>query len=481
MRVSEAEMAGSRRYLLLLGTLSLLVYGGIAWLSQGFMYGQGHAQRPILAFVGLYIAAWLFSMLAFRQVRQSPCQRLEVWLLMAFACLFRLVLLFSQPIQEDDFYRYLWDGEVLANGLNPYRVAPLSVLNFTKGLSPSAELPLRAADEDDLPRLASIPAHDGRFALILSRVNHPAVPTIYPPLAQAVFALSALAAPGSLLALRLIFLGFDLAICGLIVAVLGHLKLNRSLVLVYAWSPLVIKETINSSHYDVVPTFFLMLTLLLYVKKRVLLASFSCALAILGKIYPLLLLPIFVGKMVTTHSRRQALLGLGLVIGVVGLGYAPFVAAGSMLWQGTLAFAERWQTNSLLFPFVQSSIGERWAANSVIALLLAFSVLCLLLRHEVRDDQEFLWINFFALGLLFLCSPAGNPWYFLWLVPFLCIFPLRSWLLLSGLLGLYYLWFYCLYHRTAETFRWILWVEYLPFYALLVWDWLKKRENRQEI
>jgi glycosyl transferase family 87 len=475
MKSSEAESAGNRQYLVLLGTLSLLVYGGIAWLSQEFVYGQGHAQRPILSFVGLYIGAWLFSMLAFRQVRQWSCRRLDVWLLIVFACSFRLVLLFSHPIQEDDFYRYLWDGKVLMNELNPYRVAPLRVLNFTKGLGPLAESPVPAADDEDLPRLATILVQDGKFGLILSRVNHPAVPTIYPPLAQAVFGLSALAAPGNLLALRLVFLGFDLAICGLIVAVLGHLGLNRLLVLVYAWSPLVIKETINSSHYDVVPTFFLVLALLLYVKERVLLAYLSVALAILGKIYPLLLLPIFVWKTVVTHGRSQALLGLGLVIGVIVLGYAPFVDAGPMLWRGTLAFVESWQTNSLLFPLLQWSVGNRWVANSVVALLLGCSLLRLLLRHDVRDDREFLWVNFFALGLLFLCSPAGNPWYFLWLVPFLCIFPQRSWLLLSGSLGLYYLWFYCLYHGAAETFRWILWLEYLPFYGMLLWEWYASR------
>jgi hypothetical protein len=169
-----------------------------------------------------------------------------------------------------------------------------------------------------------------------------------------------------------------------------------------------------------------------------------------------------------------------LVIGVVVLGYVPFVAAGPLLWQGTLAFADRWQTNSLLFPLLHQSVGERWVASTIVTFVLGGAVLTLLVRHDLRNEQSFLWVNFLALGLLFLLSPVGNPWYFLWLVPFLCVFPLPSWLLLSGLLGLYYLWFYCVYHGTAETFRRILWLEYLPFYSLLVWDWLKRRENPHE-
>lgn len=459
----------------ILGALSLLVYVGIAWLSRGFIYGQGHVQRPIVSFVGLYTAAWIFSMLALRNLREVSDRRLAVWLLLAFALLFRVTLLFSHPIQEDDFYRYLWDGKVVASGLNPYRVAPLTVLNGTKGSSPLAKSFVHAGDSEDLPRLVTIPARDEKFALILSRVNHPEVPTIYPPLAQAVFGLTALVAPGSLLALRLVFLGFDLAICGLVVAVLQHLGLNSLLVLVYAWSPLVIKETINSAHYDVVPTFFLVFALLLSLKKKALLAHASLALAILGKLYPLLLVPLCLWHTVVNHSRVRALLGVVVIVVIVALGYAPFLDAGPMLWQGASAFADRWQTHSLLFPWLRWSVGERWVANVVVILLLGGSVLTSLGRHDLRNDRSFLWVNFLALSLLFLLSPVGNPWYFLWLVPFLCVFPLRPWLLLSGLLGLYYLWFYFIYRGMEETFRWVLWLEYVPFYGMLIWQWYSSR------
>jgi len=466
-----------RQRFFLLGVLSLLVYVGITWLSRGFIYGQGHAQRPILSFVGLYTAAWIFAMRALRNLRAVPHQRLDVWLILAFALLFRVTLLFSRPIQEDDFYRYLWDGKVVASGLNPYRVAPLAVLNSTRASRSLSEPFVQSEDSEELRRLTNIPAHDDNFALILSRVNHPEVPTIYPPLAQAVFALTALVAPGSLLALRLVLLGLDLAICGLMVTVLQHLGLNALLVLVYAWSPLVIKETINSAHYDVVPTFFLVLAFLLCLKKHALLAHASLALAILGKIYPLLLIPIFLWHTIVSQGRGRAFLGLVVVAVVVVLGYAPFLDAGPMLWQGTLAFAERWQTNSGLFPLLGWIVGARWMANTVVALLLGGSVLALLMRHDLREDRALLWVSFLALGSLFLLSPVGNPWYFLWLLPFLCVFPLRSWLLLSGLLGLYYLWFYFVYRGAAETFRWVLWLEYVPFYGMLLWEWFAARST----
>ena len=462
-----------RRRFFLLGVLTLVVYVEVTWLSQGFIYGQGRAQRPILSFVGLSAVAWILAMLALHNLRELPHQRLNVWLILAFALLFRVTLLFSRPIQEDDFYRYLWDGKVVASGLNPYHVAPLAVLNSTRASHSLAESFAQSEDSEELRRLTSIPTHDDNFVLILSRVNHPEVPTIYPPLAQAIFALTALIAPGSLLTLRLVLLGFDLAMCGLMLAVLQHLGLNALLVLVYAWSPLVIKETINSAHYDVVPTFFLVLAFLLCLKKRTLLAYASFALAVLGKIYPLLLIPVFLWHTVVNQGRGRAFLGVVVVAVIVALGYAPFLNAGPRLWQGTVTFAERWQTNSWLFPLLGWIVGTRWMASTVVALLLGGTVLALLARHDLREDRALLWVSFLTVGTLFLLSPVGNPWYFLWLKPFLCVFPLRSWLLLSGLLGLYYLWFYFVYRDAAETFRWVLWLEYIPFYSVLVWDWLK--------
>lgn len=464
----------AQRRLIVLAVISLLLYGVVTWLSWAFVYGQGHRQRPIVSFIGLYAAVFVLYSLALRTVPRLSPQRVSVGLILGFALLFRVALLFSNPIQEDDFYRYLWDGKMVASGLNPYRVAPLAVLDFSGAPEAQAQDGAMA----DLQLRARIAAEDTHLALILSRVNHPHIPTIYPPLAQGVFGLAALVAPGSLLALRLLFLGFDLAICGLMLVVLSHLGIKPAWVAVYAWSPLVIKESINSAHYDVVPTFFLVLALLLSLKEQSVWAQASLALAILGKVYPLCLVPVLLWRTWTVQGRRRALLGLAVMAGVIVLGYAPFWAARWFLWQGTLTFAEQWQTNSFAFPLLHALVGERWLTNLVVAALLGGTVLVLLNRYDMRQEQEFLWVSFLTLGALFLLSPVANPWYFLWLVPFLCLSPLRSWLLLSGLLGLYYLSFYFAYRGAAEAFRWVMGLEYVPFYLCWLAEWLKTRTQR---
>jgi hypothetical protein len=368
-------------------------------------------------------------------------------------------LLFSDPIQEDDFYRYLWDGKVVASGLNPYGIAPSSILERKDG----SEAYVRILESDP------------SFLPILSRVNHPWAPTIYPPVAQGVFGLMALVAPGSLLGLRFIFLAFDLGVCLVIRDLLHHFNRSPAWMLVYAWSPLVLKETINSVHYDVVPTFFLLLASALILRKKWSLAHVSFALAILGKFYPILLLPFFVWRTNFFFGRLRAFAGIAVVSFVLFIGYAPFLSAGGGLWQGAAVFAEQWLTNSFLFPFLLKLVGERWVANVIVSLTLVSLVIALLYWRDQQDDLSFLWSMFCVLGTLFLLSPVGDPWYFVWITPFLCFFPYRSWLLLSGLLGLYYLSFYFSYHRMTEIFRWVIWLEYLPFYAMLLHHWWREK------
>lgn len=444
--------------------MSLAVYGGMTWVSYAFVYGQGHRQRPFLTFLGCYAAAFGLYWLVLRGLpRLSRCCG-NLGLILSFAVLFRAVMLWSNPIQEDDFYRYLWDGKVVASGLNPYRFAPQVIESVREG-------------NDSLQPYSQIVKADPAMAVVLARVNHPDVPTIYPPLAQGVFALAAFVAPGNLQGLRLVFLAFDVGLGVVVITLLQRVAISPVYVLIYAWSPLVIKETLNSAHYDVVPTFFFIGSLWLALQGKTLLAHGSLALAILGKVYPLLFLPLLLRRTWQLHGRVWALSGLIVTVVVIVLGYVPFLTAGSLLWQGTQAFAERWQTNSALFPFLAQLVGERWLANTIVVLLLGGAVITVLVRYDLQDEREFLWSVFLLLGALFLLSPVGNPWYLLWLIPLLCVFPLRSWLLLSGLLGLYYLSFYFIYHRTPETFRWVLWLEYIPFYGILVWEWMTLRSH----
>lgn len=91
---------------------------------------------------------------------------------------------------------------------------------------------------------------------------------------------------------------------------------------------------------------------------------------------------------------------------VTVVGYPPFVDAGPALWQGTDAFVERWQTNSLLFPLLMHLVGDRWTANSVATVFLSGLVIGMLRRGNLLNGHSFLWSVFVILGGLLLLSLA---------------------------------------------------------------------------
>src|SRR5437879_12021826 len=57
-------------------------------------------------------------------VIKARAARSTLLIVIVFATLFRLSLLFSPPYLSDDVYRYVWDGKVQAAGINPYRYLP---------------------------------------------------------------------------------------------------------------------------------------------------------------------------------------------------------------------------------------------------------------------------------------------------------------------------------------------------------------------
>src|SRR3989449_4071150 len=50
--------------------------------------------------------------------------RSTLLVVLLFAGIFRLSIVFAPPYLSDDIYRYVWDGRVQAAGINPYRYIP---------------------------------------------------------------------------------------------------------------------------------------------------------------------------------------------------------------------------------------------------------------------------------------------------------------------------------------------------------------------
>jgi hypothetical protein len=366
-----------------------------------------------------------------------------IWL---FAFLFRATLLPLDPLLSDDVYRYLWDGHVQLQGTNPYLHPP------------------------DDPALESIRTEWH------PRVNHPDVPTIYPPLAQLFFragARLALLLGSGVLAFKLLWIGCEMGAA----FVLGRVarRTGRSeprVLLLFLWSPLLVVETAWSGHLEALGLLWLALLLWMALPARTTPpegaspaqppgaaraagAGVAAAFATLTKFAPAAALP--------PLARR---LGAPFVVAfllAVALLHAPFLEAGSQLWTGLRTYGEHWRANEGLFLVFDALLpGGRLPRLAVGVAVLGVVGWTTLRRFD--PERALFWI----LGAGLLLSPTLHPWYVLWILPFAALRASVPWLLLGGLVFAGY-WGAGTYHETGiwpEPF-WVRAVIWLPFLALL--------------
>ena len=498
----------SHIYLSVLGLLSLILYLGLTGLSKDFNWGEGYSERPILEYLAIYFSLFSLYTLACLSVFKSNWTQKTFWVLIAFGLLFRFAMLPSQQIQEDDVYRYLWDGKVFAHGINPFKFAPEEINQYQsiKVQNPAYFLSHYGKnDQNELAVLNDLKWESDIALRYMERINHPDVPSIYPPLAQYVFRFSQQINPDSLFTLRIMFLAFDLMGMVFIILALKTLNLNQNFSLVYFWSPLMIKETYNSTHLDIIGISCLCVSVYFLIRKRMVGSIFFLALSVLGKFYSAVLLPFYLQRSwflaQENRQRGAATLTLHLILfcTVITVFYLPFIDIGGSVFEGLKTYGTHWQSNDSLFAillYVLKNIlklgisteipifgSSMIFAKSIMALVILGAVAYLITKQGPDTNSPKMWIRniFMVIVLVFLVSPVQNPWYLCWTVPFLCIFHSRSLISLTGLIGLYYLDFYFDYQDITQYSVLVAWLEYTPFYIYLLWELTRSKKTWKTI
>jgi alpha-1,6-mannosyltransferase len=365
--------------------------------------------------------------------------------LLAIGLCMRALLFDTTPILEIDFYRYLWDGAVVAGGHNPYLVSPLQ------------------AGESSLAELAR------QSGPVIERINYAELRTIYPPLTQLFFALSHWLDSWSLNAWRSILL---LADAGGLLLILGTLKTLRKPLhwsLVYWWNPLLLQQTYNALHMDVLLVAPLVAALWLLVAQRHRLAAIMLALGAGIKLWPLLLLPFALRPLL--RQPRRLLQACLAITGILALAVLPLLYFGLGEHSGLGSFAQHWQRNSAIYPLLEtivSLISEDPAGLARVLIAAVLIAVVAWLNRSAASSPEvivrnLLWVT----ALLFLLSPAQFPWYAIWFLPLLCFHPSPPLLLLTALMPVYYLKFWFLARGAPQAFdQGLVWIQYLP---VLLW------------
>lgn len=433
------------------GAVLLAGFGWIAWLSGRFEYGSPMNERPILELVAMMTTLGFVYACILWRVRSAHPKRWNVaWILVAGIAM-RAIFFDTNPILEDDYYRYLWDGAVTAHGYNPYEVVPAGVFEHSQSV-PAGLVAL--ADE---------------AGAVLRRVNHPELGTVYPPVAQAAFAFSHWIKPWSLDAWRAVLLGFDF---GAVLCILLLLRsANRPLqwVMIYWWNPVAIVTTANAAHMDVVVLPFVLAAIAFTLRNRPTGAAIALALAICAKLWPIVLAPVLFRSFTGPKERIAiaVLLGAATALAAGSPMYAAFVLRDS---SGFFAYGSHWEMNDAVFllfvraaqSFTQNSATIEFIARLIAGFMLAVIVIACSIRRA-RDGAALANRLAIVTGALFMLSPAQFPWYYLWMLPVLAIAPRASLLSLTLTLPFYYLKFHYAARGNPDFFHEVVvWFEFAP-------------------
>lgn len=380
--------------------------------------------RPFVLFFSLIIIGCLSYLVTIWRAVAHPGE-FRVKEILGIALLCRVLLLPSLPIQEIDLYRYLWDGYVVNQGINPYRYSPDEI----KQAISQKVLPTQAASEQtpDLPpfpgspgdqpaedfqtenyatvinnnpeieALAQLCINRPEVHRVLDIVHFPELPTVYPPVSQAVFAVSVFTTPKNrsryvrLIVLKSWLMLFDMATLLGILAILKQLAIPPSWAIVYGWSPLMLKEYANAGHLDTITVAFSVWAIVVLIRAVAALDRrsqndpkntnrkpfvalifsailFACSIA--GKLYPVLLTPVLGLFLLRRLGTRLAFIWMTSAVLCSVLFLSPWIFAESgrpemtaaqaqqkvAASAGLKAFMTRWQVNDLIFSLLYENL-----------------------------------------------------------------------------------------------------------------------------
>jgi hypothetical protein len=370
---------------------------------------------PFIFWLALAGIAYL---LAIRELFYTPrFSKRTIVIGLILAAVWHLLFLLKPPGPDDDIHRYVWDGRVQRLGHNPYVLVPSD------------------------PALAQLHTSETRT------LNHPDLPSPYPPGAELFFR-GVTAIHESVFALKATFVLCDLAIVFVLLDFLRRSGQAAHWVLAYAWNPLLATEVAGSGHVDIVGALLLLVSVAALWRKWRAIAAVAFALAVAVKFLPIVLLPLY--------WRRLRIRDALLAVFVFALLYLPFLERGRIPTGSLDAYVQSFRFNGPVFSMLERVTNPQVAAGlALLAGLLA--AIWMRTRSASLSSDALAW----PMATSFLFAPVVYPWYLLWLLPFVrsvSTVPIVIWTV--SIIPTYYVWHLRALGRPWLVPGWIMLLEY---------------------
>ncbi len=386
-------------------------------------------------------SVWCYVLASFLVLTQ-PANRSTLPIILGVAILCRLTPLFGDAFLSSDVYRYVWDGIAQHAGINPYRYVPAD----------PAMMALRGASEGNI-----FPA--------INRATY--AHTIYPPFAQMFFWLV------TFISATLVMMKTALVLCEGITVwsllwLLRALGRPREQVILYAWAPILIWEIAGSGHLDSLAMALIGLALVARYQRRPTMTGIFLALAVLTKLYPLVLFPALYMRHPFDRKTSTVKHGVEWTMPAVmallfAAGYATYSSVGRLVFGFLGGYVEEEGMTSGARYFLLDLVHHVPGLHQVpTAVFLAFSAatfagiswwawqsaspaigqkasIATPLKEQLHAHQAaaFLPPAFALAGALMLLFSPHYAWYIIWLIPFFTLLPVLPGL--GYVMGFFYL------------------------------------------
>ncbi|WP_419212729.1 mannosyltransferase [Maribacter sp. X9] len=422
----------------------------LALLSMVFYYTFGYhlVRTDFIKLLTLCVALFI---LCFKLIQ------FEKWnfrFLLVVGILFRLVFLLAEPNLSQDFYRFIWDGHLVANSINPYLFTPDAIMDT---------MHLKIPNEQVL--------YKGMGSLSAQHYSN------YPPLNQFIFGLCALFGGENILSSLVVLRGTiilgDIGIFYFGRKLLRNLNKSPQLIFWYFLNPLVIIELSGNLHFEGVMLFFFILSMYLLSIKKWQLAAILLACSISIKLVPLLFLPLFLKYLGWKKS-----IPFYFIVAITSLLlFAPFYIPEFIHnYTDTLSlWFSNFEFNAGIYNLVKGIAVEfnakPWELikvyGQITPLITIFTVVVFTFLQKKQDLSTSLTAMMWVLAVYYFMASTVHPWYLIFLVLLSIFTTYRFALVWSAAIVLSY------FAYSQPHFKenlWLLALEYCSVYGFLIYE-----------
>ncbi|MET7029669.1 glycosyltransferase 87 family protein [Sediminicola luteus] len=368
--------------------------------------------------------------------------------------LFRLVFFVVSPNLSQDFFRFIWDGELVRQGFNPYLFTPNELM---------AQGNLVIANAQEL--------HMGMGELSAKHFSN------YPPLNQVLFALAAALGGksilGSIMVMRAIIICADLGILYFGIKLLKHLNRSSYLIFWYFLNPLVIIELTGNLHFEGVMLFFFMVAIYFTAKKKWQWGGVFYAFAILTKLVPLIFLPLFLKH----YGIKKSLIFYFIIGGAVLVFTLPFFTMDFIAnYSATIGlWFSNFEFNASIYNIIKY-VGLQFDVpayemikvyGKVIPFIIITVVLVFTFLRNNKNTSGLIVSMLWILSCYYFLATTVHPWYIIFLVILAIFTEFRFPLVWSFTVILSY-WAYS--NALFQESLLILSIEYILVYGFLIYE-----------